>query len=822
MAGPSSVTYPIGDVDYRTAIDVLATDLGKTWNQTEMWMDTHLGTHTQQAAADYLRSQGWQYVQSTSGYAYGWQQTGTLQFNTAVQDALDSNLGSVTTGKFNMLAKTGWIQDTLGRNVMTLGKGVWGTDVNKFALTGPIGIAAGAVMAGAKLGKFVAGTLYQNSPDVWDEIGLGSMNPETWGSITRGDDSWNAQLLNFILGIDGDTGETTGYMDEMALAYYAQYLALMGAFAVSNMGTATSELTTNITQPIKFLPAGIPIEFVDERYGDHVKWMFNCDAIFSKSSSTGNGVSVTLASKTTPITTYNKSWRTSWGETEPAQWTERNRDYSSYTYNNDTVYYYYIDGFATDYSNILGPLKNDYVGHADRQSAWTVEFGNTSTPTGVDGIDPQPNSTNPDTTGWDTPQDTLASLKQQYPTWWDDAITNTTANPDGTTTTTTYVPVPFIDGMFNSANDTQPTNTDRVSTDTAVNPDTAPQDLLDLLTDILLDLQPKTDPQTQPETETPVPNPPTTGDGETPTTTIPTGTASALYAIYNPTQGELNSFGAWLWSPNFVDQLLKMFNDPMQAIIGLHKVFATPVVSGRQNIQVGYLDSGVASNTVGAQYVTIDCGTVSLSEYFGNVFDYSPYTQVDIFLPFIGIHRLDVADVMRSTIGVVYHVDVLTGACLAEINVNRDGAGGTLYTFSGNCAVQYPLSSGSYMGIISTVASVATSALAGFAGGGPVGAAMGGGMAAIHGSGATISKSGSLSGNSGAMGGKIPYLIISRPQTTLASTFPNQQGYPTNYSATLGEYTGFVQCRALHTDGIAATHDELTEIRRYLETGVIV
>jgi hypothetical protein len=452
-----------------------------------------------------------------------------------------------------------------------------------------------------------------------------------------------------------------------------------------------------------------------------------------------------------------------------------------------------------------------------------IKFGSShSGGGGVDGIDPQPNSSNPDITGWDNPQDTLASLKQQYPGWWDDAITNTTANPDGTTTTTTYVPVPFIDGMFNSANDTQPTNQDRVSTDTAVNPGTAPQDLLDLITEVLLDLQPKTDPQTQPETETPVPNPPATGDGETPTTVVPTGTASALYAIYNPTQGELNSFGAWLWSPNFVDQLLKLFNDPMQAIIGLHKVFAQPNVSGRQNIQVGYLDSGVSSNVVGSQYVTVDCGEVPLPEYFGNVFDYAPYTQVDVFLPFVGIQRLSVADVMRSTIGVVYHVDVLTGACLAEVNVARDGSGGTLYTYSGNCAVQYPLSSGSYMGIVSTVASVATSALAGFASGGPLGAALGGGMSAIHGSGASISKSGSLSGNSGAMGGKVPYLIISRPQTSLASTFPNQEGYPTNYSATLGEYTGFVRCRALHTDGIPATAQELEEIRQALASGVIV
>jgi len=824
MAGPSTIVYPVGDIDYRPAINVLKDYLGKNWGEIELWMDANLGSYSDAAAADFLRSQGWEYVASESGRAYGWQQMATHQFSTAIEGAMDSNIGSSVTGKFSMVAKTNWVTDTLGRNVMTLGKGVWGTDVNKYAIGGPVGVAAGAVMAGAKLGKFISGALYQFSPDVWDEIGLGSMNPDTWASITRGDDSWNAKILNFILGIDGDTGETTGYMDENALAYYAQYLALMGAFAVANMGTATSELTTNITQPIKFLPAGIPIEFVDDRYGDHHKWMFGADAIFSKTSATGTGVSANLASKTSPIKVYRKTWRTSWGQTEPAQWSEYNYNTSSYDYNGNTVYYSQQSGIDNDYSDILGTLKNDYVGTADRYSAWTVEFGNTSMPSGVEGITPQPNSSNPDTTGWDNPQDTLASLKQQYPGWWDEAITNTTANPDGTVTTTTYVPVPLIDGMFNSVNDYQPTNTTQISTDTKVNPDTSPQKLQDIVTEILINTQPKTDPETQPDTDTPtpVPNPPVTGDGDTPQTPIPTGTANALYAIYNPSQAELNSLGAWLWSPDFVDQLLKLFNDPMQAIIGLHKVFATPSIGGRQNIKVGYLDSGVASNVVNSQYVTVDCGTVSLPEYFGNVFDYAPYTDVSIYLPFIGIQKLDVADIMRSTIGVVYHVDVLTGACLAEINVTRDASGGVLYTFSGNCAVQYPLSSGSYMGIISTVASVATSAIGGFATGGIGGAALGAGMAAIHGSGARISHSGSLSGNSGAMGGKIPYLIISRPQTTLASTFPNQQGYPTNYSATLGEYTGFVQCSAMHVESTCATQAEISEIQSLLRDGVMV
>ena len=87
------------------------------------------------------------------------------------------------------------------------------------------------------------------------------------------------------------------------------------------------------------------------------------------------------------------------------------------------------------------------------------------------------------------------------------------------------------------------------------------------------------------------PNPPDTGDGTTPPVIVPTGSATALWSVYNPTQQDINDLGAWLWSSNFITQLLQMFNDPMQAIIGLHKTFITPTVGTAQNIKVGYLDT---------------------------------------------------------------------------------------------------------------------------------------------------------------------------------------------------------------------------------------
>ena len=319
------------------------------------------------------------------------------------------------------------------------------------------------------------------------------------------------------------------------------------------------------------------------------------------------------------------------------------------------------------------------------------------------------------------------------------------------------------------------------------------------------------------------PNAPDTGSGNGPVFVPVTGKASSLYAIYNPTLAQLNSLGAWLWSSDFIDQILKLFSDPMQAIIGLHKVFATPATGAEQNIKVGYLDSGVPSKIVTDQYTTIDCGAVDCAEYFGNVFDYSPYTNIQIYLPFIGIVDLSTSDVMRSKVHVVYHVDVLSGACLAEIKVTRDNYGGTLYQYAGNASVTMPISSGSYIGVISNVVGVAARAVSGFAVGGVAGAVAGGVSGALSSHGGTqVQHSGGFSGNAGAMGIKKPYLIIERPQTEIAEKAETLQGYGSNKYVSLSECTGYTRVKAVHVDKIEkATSAEKDMIETALKNGVI-
>lgn len=429
-------------------------------------------------------------------------------------------------------------------------------------------------------------------------------------------------------------------------------------------------------------------------------------------------------------------------------------------------------------------------------------YGTTTTTDIVPGIKEQPGATIPILPNTTDIADIKDQLKEQYPHLWDNAITNNVINPDGTISTITSVPVTMPDKDLNGDPITGQSNQQTPSIDPNTSPDSQQQSAFDNFTN------PPTDP--------------TTGSGQTPPPILPTGSASSLWAIYNPTQGQLNQFGAWLWSDNFIDQIKKLFNDPMQAIIGVHKIFVTPPTGGSATIVCGYLDSGVPSRTVSSQYTTVSCGSVSLREYFGNVFDYNPYTEVSIYLPFIGIQRLDVDDVMRATISVEYTVDVLTGACQAKVNVMRDSAGGTIYCFSGNCSVTYPISSGSYMGVVSAIASVAGTLVSAVATGGATAPLAVGAVSGLMHAKTNVQHSGSLSGNAGACGIKKPYLIISRPQTAMPAAYESIEGTSTNYTVKLGTCSGYTRVKEMHVDGVNCTASELADIERLLKEGVIL
>lgn len=343
--------------------------------------------------------------------------------------------------------------------------------------------------------------------------------------------------------------------------------------------------------------------------------------------------------------------------------------------------------------------------------------------------------------------------------------------------------------------------------------------------DTTIDSAPNPIPETEPNPQYPE-TPPTEpgGDsGDTPDPGLMPGvTASGMVSVYNPTKAEVISFSGWLWSTSVMENLKRLLADPMDAIIGLHIMYATPITGTPENIIAGYLDSGVPAKVVTKQFIEISCGSVVVPEFYGNVFDYEPYTQIHMYLPFVGIVAIKANDVVGKKVTVKYGIDVLTGTCLAMVNTEKGESDIQCYQFAGNCAVQIPLTGGNYAGIIRSLASMAVGVAGSVLTGNPL-PAIGGVIGGAMGASLDVSHSGSLGANAGVLGIRKPYIIITRRIAYEAQGYNQFYGFPANLTVTLGSCKGYTRVKSVHIDSISkATDTEKTEIETLLRQGVII
>lgn len=402
------------------------------------------------------------------------------------------------------------------------------------------------------------------------------------------------------------------------------------------------------------------------------------------------------------------------------------------------------------------------------------------------------------------------SIPTELPDWWRNMLELGQIDPNtGTVVYPKFLPV----SVPNTSPQINPVTTPQTDAQTGRVPDTNPRPVGDSVLPLINDLL--NNPWKKPNDPTPTP---------TPTPSIPVipaigGQANKLFTVYNPTQANLDALGSTLWTQNIITQIVQMFtNNPMDAVISLHILYATPTTGASKEIKLGYVPTGVSCPEVTNQYVNINCGTVRVPELFGDARDYAN-TEVTIYLPMIGFRQLKTEDAMASYITVDYKVDVFTGTVLANITVTRDSTNQVFYTFEGNCAVNLPLTGAdksrqlaSAVGVIG--ATVMGSPLMGMAS-----------VAGIAGGGAKagMTRSGNFTGNAGAMGCKKPYIIVSSNVPYDAAGYNAQYGYPANITVMLGTCHGYVKAKEVHADTIAnATEQEKREIENQLKQGIII
>ncbi len=332
------------------------------------------------------------------------------------------------------------------------------------------------------------------------------------------------------------------------------------------------------------------------------------------------------------------------------------------------------------------------------------------------------------------------------------------------------------------------------------------------------------------------------GDFDFSSTDIPIPTLPAIgsydtgfISLYNPTASQLKALAAYMWSGAFdLDNFRKLVADPMDAILGLHIIptIAGHPATGSATLMVGNISTGITMPTVTEQYYELDCGTINISPKWGAYLDYSPYSKLTLFLPYIGFVPISPDDCMGGTIRVVYHVDVLSGTCCAYVycESNRGADGHTLYTFTGSCACDCPVTEGQYtnalfgmLGVVGGIAQVAMSAGVAGAAGIP-GTAQGlqnVANAAISMAKPDIARSGDFGGSAGLMGIQYPYLVLTVPRMCTPEDQNIYIGYPSCITKEMSELSGYTEIQVSHLSGMSCTSGEADEIIALLGGGVI-
>ena len=306
-----------------------------------------------------------------------------------------------------------------------------------------------------------------------------------------------------------------------------------------------------------------------------------------------------------------------------------------------------------------------------------------------------------------------------------------------------------------------------------------------------------------------------------------TSSLSSLNALSNYV------FGSEITTQSTTEDILKAIGNNLfhsklvDYIVSCHVIPVEPVVGeGLVTIELGNQEvTGVSMTKVTTDYVTFDCGSINLSEYYENFADF--LEDAKLFLPFIGFVPARPEWFKNTTLGVQYKFNVVDGSCMAYVTssgkyTNNNNSGSTVVAqYSGTASIRFPITGVSYSnmatGVIGSIASMATATAAGSVLG-VAGSAIN--MAQMK---PSIAQSNGYNACASMMGVRRPYLYIERPVSSYARNYQHELGIPANIWGTLGDVSGFIKMENVHVDGIAgATDFEKNEIARLLAQGVIV
>lgn len=340
----------------------------------------------------------------------------------------------------------------------------------------------------------------------------------------------------------------------------------------------------------------------------------------------------------------------------------------------------------------------------------------------------------------------------------------------------------------------------------------------------------------------------------------PTITANMLCNnnLYWLQAGQLESFITWFWQEagdvatleDLWEKIQGLYNNLGSAIINIRYFPVDPQyiggVSDSSNIVVGQIVCPMSNVKIlnKAKMKQRTLGQFKIDPKYGSFCDYSPYTELQVYLPFHGWMQLDVDIFTGNTLLVKCLYDHISGTIQYKIYVVSGGNEFLVNTCIAKMAVDLPITLQSKGDRDSAIFNNVASAMGNLMGAGaslatknPIGLIMSTAHGVASGAESAPFKTFGTQGEEGAF--FVPNrcaVYMKRPTYNRPNIYPSRVGWPCNKSGTLGsDFTGFTvvynptinfQGNTVTEEGTTYTikplKEEIDEIYSYLEKGVII
>lgn len=324
---------------------------------------------------------------------------------------------------------------------------------------------------------------------------------------------------------------------------------------------------------------------------------------------------------------------------------------------------------------------------------------------------------------------------------------------------------------------------------------------------------------------------------------------SDMVKAYDITAAQLTSLHSKLFSQDFIDNLIKSFNNPMQAVLKLHQIPIAPYSTTSGSVYLGNYDTEITADRLTSRWSEWDSGNMSgiFEQEFGLSYDYD--IQYELYLPFVNCIPLAVDDVLNGTLSCHYRVDMLTGQFICWVEVTKYNTMGYPYTAiiyqtTGNMSADMPITSGGYdaMGIMQGAFNIAGNLAVTAATGGAnlaAGSAMtasqlhasqfGVGMDAAQGVAGLVNSAkpqysfrGGMGGVATMQGRRKPFVKAMIPHPRAPHNYKNIIGFPSHISDAIGNFSGYAIFKNVILDVPSITPTEEESIRNLLHSGVYI